>query len=70
MPPKKQSIYEEFAGETKGKDKSKLENLLKVPIKDNRTNTPQIQKSTPHDMYQVDTLYMPKNASGEKEENI
>jgi len=65
MPTKKQSIYEEFAGETKGKDKSKLENLLKVPNKDNKANTPHIQVSTPHDMYQVDTLYMPKDANGE-----
>ena len=72
MPPKtktkKQSIYEEFVGENPTeKEKSKLENLLAIPIKDKGKNKPHINVGKAQYIYQTDTLYLPQDThSGHK----
>lgn len=62
---KKLSIFDEFISETKNAN-SKLENLLKIPKRDNKINTPKIQVGEPHYIYQVDTLYLPTDRNGEQ----
>lgn len=66
-PIKKQSIYDEFVNGFGSKNEnSKLENLLKVPKRDTKENMPHIQVGEAHYIYQVDTLYLPKDVNGEQ----
>ena len=61
--PKKQSIYDEFIGEdATNKEKSTLENLLTIPIKDTGKSKPHINVGEANYMYQVDTLYLPQDS--------
>jgi hypothetical protein len=62
MPKKKQSIYKLFTGE-KENENSKLDALLKVPIRDKPVNTPQIQVPKENAIHQIDLLYLPIDPS-------
>ena len=65
-PTKKQSIYDEFIGEdASNNEKTKLENLLTVPIKDKGKNKPHINVGQAQYMYQVDTLYLPQDTQND-----